>query len=151
MRPKAFFLKGFARYGPSPHQALRRRAQAAALQPIEHRVHRHSLDTVRKAFAIGVIIKTDVRARRTCPQTSERPQAQCAGLIALETQPGLRLRVVLTDDELAGISEVLTPDVRDVLTVGGSIKARAGAGGTALPRVLEQIAALRKIAPKHEG
>jgi argininosuccinate lyase len=41
--------------------------------------------------------------------------------------------------------------VRDVLTVGGSIKARAGAGGTALPRVLEQIAALRKIAPKHEG
>jgi argininosuccinate lyase len=52
---------------------------------------------------------------------------------------------------MAAISPALTPDVRDVLTVGGSIKARAGAGGTALPRVLEQIAALRKIAPKREA
>jgi argininosuccinate lyase len=34
------------------------------------------------------------------------------------------------------------------LSVGGSIKARQGAGGTALPRVLDQITALRKLAPK---
>lgn len=52
------------------------------------------------------------------------------------------------DADMAAISPLLTPEVRDVLTVGGSIKARAGAGGTALPRVLDQIAALRKIAPK---
>jgi argininosuccinate lyase len=55
------------------------------------------------------------------------------------------------DSEMAAISNFLTPDVRDVLSVGGSIRARAGAGGTALPRVLEQIATLRKIAPKREG
>ena len=55
------------------------------------------------------------------------------------------------DAEMAAISPSLTPDVRDVLTVGGSIKARAGAGGTALPRVLDQIAILRKIAPKREA
>lgn len=55
------------------------------------------------------------------------------------------------DSEMAAISPALTPDVRDVLTVGGSIKARDGVGGTALPRVLDQIAALRKIAPKREA
>jgi argininosuccinate lyase len=55
------------------------------------------------------------------------------------------------DSEMASISNFLTPDVRDVLTVGGSIRARSGAGGTALPRVLDQIAALRKFAPKREG
>lgn len=55
------------------------------------------------------------------------------------------------DSEMASISPALKPEVRDVLSVGGSIKARAGAGGTALPRVLEQITALRKIAPKREA
>jgi argininosuccinate lyase len=55
------------------------------------------------------------------------------------------------DSEMAQISPMLTPDVRDVLSVGGSIKARQGAGGTALPRVLDQIAVLRKLAPKRNG
>ena len=68
-------------------------------------------------------------------------------MVALCEQRGIELHEV-PDADMAAISIHLTPDVRDVLTVGGSIKARAGAGGTALPRVLEQIAALRKIAPK---
>ncbi|MDE2592208.1 MAG: argininosuccinate lyase [Actinomycetales bacterium] len=71
-------------------------------------------------------------------------------MVAFCEQHGLELHEV-ADADMAAISQHLTPDVRDVLTVGGSIKARAGAGGTALPRVLEQIAALRKIAPKREA
>jgi argininosuccinate lyase len=71
-------------------------------------------------------------------------------MVALCEQRGIELHEV-PDADMAAISPHLTPDVRDVLTVGGSIKARAGAGGTALPRVLEQIAALRKIAPKREA
>ena len=71
-------------------------------------------------------------------------------MVAFCEQHGLELHEV-ADADMAAISQYLTPDVRDVLTVGGSIKARAGAGGTALPRVLEQIAALRKIAPKREA
>lgn len=71
-------------------------------------------------------------------------------MVALCEQRGIELHEV-PDADMAAISPHLTPDVRDVLTVGGSIKARAGAGGTALPRVLEQIAALRKIAPKKEA
>lgn len=57
----------------------------------------------------------------------------------------------VADADMAAISPMLTPDVRDVLSVGGSIKARQGAGGTALPRVLDQITALRKLAPKRNA
>ena len=55
------------------------------------------------------------------------------------------------DADLAAISAKLTPEVRQVLTVDGSIRSRSGAGGTALPRVLEQIATLRKFVVRREG
>ena len=45
----------------------------------------------------------------------------------------------LTDADLAGISPDLTPEVRAVLTVEGSIASRSAVGGTALPRVREQL------------
>jgi argininosuccinate lyase len=44
----------------------------------------------------------------------------------------------LTDDELAAISPDLTPDVRSILDVAGSLASRAGRGGTAPVRVAEQ-------------
>jgi argininosuccinate lyase len=54
-------------------------------------------------------------------------------------------RIELTDlsaDDLAGISPQLTPEVRSVLTVEGSISSRSGRGGTAEVRVREQLAEL---------
>ncbi len=48
----------------------------------------------------------------------------------------------ITDDELAAISPALTPAVRDVLTVAGSLASRDGIGGTAPTRVAEQLADL---------
>jgi argininosuccinate lyase len=51
--------------------------------------------------------------------------------------------VDLSDDDLAAISPSLTPEVRSVLTVAGSIASRAGRGGTAPERVQEQFAELR--------
>jgi argininosuccinate lyase len=50
----------------------------------------------------------------------------------------------LTDDQLAAIDERLTPAVRDVLTVAGSVGSREGRGGTATVRVAEQLAELRQ-------
>lgn len=50
----------------------------------------------------------------------------------------------LTDDEFAEISPLLTPGVRDVLTVEGSLASRNSRGGTAPVRVVEQLAELRK-------
>lgn len=45
----------------------------------------------------------------------------------------------LTDEQFADISPTLTPGVRDVLTVEGSVSSRSGRGGTAPDRVREQL------------
>ncbi|WP_420813217.1 argininosuccinate lyase [Leucobacter triazinivorans] len=44
-----------------------------------------------------------------------------------------------SDAELASVSEHLTPEVREVLTIEGSVNSRIGAGGTARVRVAEQL------------
>jgi argininosuccinate lyase len=49
----------------------------------------------------------------------------------------------LTDDELATISPHLGPGVRQVLTVAGSVASRDARGGTAEPRVRDQLGELR--------
>ncbi len=48
----------------------------------------------------------------------------------------------LDDAELAAISPLLTAEVRDVLTVEGSVASRSGRGGTAPARVREQLTEL---------
>ncbi|WP_232676092.1 argininosuccinate lyase [Nocardioides sp. R-C-SC26] len=53
-------------------------------------------------------------------------------------QRGIELHE-LGDDDFAAISPHLTPAVRDVLTVAGSVAARNGRGGTAPERVAEQL------------
>jgi argininosuccinate lyase len=50
----------------------------------------------------------------------------------------------LSDDDLAAISEHLTPQVRAVLTVEGSVASRDGVGGTAPVRVTEQLEAAKE-------
>lgn len=48
----------------------------------------------------------------------------------------------LDDDALASVSPLLTPDVRSVLSIEGSVASRDGVGGTAPARVAEQLAQL---------
>jgi argininosuccinate lyase len=52
----------------------------------------------------------------------------------------------LTDADLAAISAHLTPGVRDVLSVQGSLASRDGKGGTAPVRVAEQLGRVRALA-----
>ncbi|NJQ16338.1 argininosuccinate lyase [Streptomyces bohaiensis] len=49
----------------------------------------------------------------------------------------------LTDEQFAAISPHLTPAVREVLTVAGSLASRSGRGGTAPAAVAEQLAEVR--------
>jgi argininosuccinate lyase len=49
----------------------------------------------------------------------------------------------VSDEDLEKVSPLLTPDVREVLTVPGAIAARASRGGTAPARVAEQLTRLR--------
>ncbi len=57
----------------------------------------------------------------------------------------------LTDAQFAEISEHLTPRVREVLTVEGSVASRNSRGGTALDRVTEQLAELRAAVADHRA
>ncbi|MDT0166152.1 argininosuccinate lyase [Actinotalea sp. AC32] len=57
----------------------------------------------------------------------------------------------LTDDDLAAISEHLTPGVRSVLTVEGSLASRSAVGGTAPVRVAEQVDAARRRSAELRG
>jgi argininosuccinate lyase len=55
----------------------------------------------------------------------------------------------LTDAQLAALHPALTPRVREVLTVEGSVASRDGRGGTAPARVAEQLEELRAAAAAH--
>ena len=57
---------------------------------------------------------------------------------------GLTDLAELTDEELAALSPQLTPDVREVLTVEGSIHSRHAHGGTAPAQVAGQVTALER-------
>jgi argininosuccinate lyase len=69
-------------------------------------------------------------------------------MVAFCEQAGLELDQ-LDDDQLAGIDERLTPDVRAVLSVPGALAARSTRGGTAPQRVAEQLGALAELARQH--
>ena len=100
---------------------------------------------------LGFSLATDVAEWLVKKKVPFRDAHEITGkLVSWCEQHKLELHEV-ADADMAAISPMLTPDVRDVLSVGGSIKARAGAGATALPRVLDQITALRKIAPKRNA
>nr|WP_205835090.1 argininosuccinate lyase [Microbacterium sp. CFH 90308] len=58
-------------------------------------------------------------------------------LVRVCEENGIELHEV-TDEQLAGVSAHLTPEVRTVLSVAGSVASRTGTGGTAPVRVGEQ-------------
>lgn len=68
---------------------------------------------------------------------------EAAGRCVAAAEAGDKDLVDLTDEELARIDPALTPAVREVLTVEGSLASRDAVGGTAPVRVAEQVAALR--------
>jgi argininosuccinate lyase len=102
------------------------------------------LDRLERLAPAGFSLATDVAEWLVKQQVPFRQAHEITGkLVSFCEENDLELHEV-PDSEMAKISKSLTPEVRDVLSVSGSIKSRSGAGGTALPRVLEQISELRK-------
>ena len=64
--------------------------------------------------------------------------------VRLCEQQGIELSD-LTDDQLAGVDQRLTPEVRQVLTVAGSVASRDGRGGTATVQVRRQLDELAAV------
>ncbi len=65
-------------------------------------------------------------------------------LVALCEANGIELHEA-SDEQLRSVSEHLAPEVREVLTVEGSVNSRVGAGGTAAVRVAEQLEELAAV------
>jgi argininosuccinate lyase len=51
----------------------------------------------------------------------------------------------LTDEQLADVDPLLTPEVRSVLSVAGALRARSAVGGTSPDRVAEQLTTLTEL------
>jgi argininosuccinate lyase len=93
----------------------------------------------------GFSLATDVAEWLVRRGVAFRDAHQIAGAAVRRCEElGLADLVGLTDEELAELSPHLTPSVREVLTVEGSIASRNAHGGTAPARVAAQLAALER-------
>ncbi len=91
----------------------------------------------------GFSLATDVADHLVRQGVPFREAHEISGaLVRLCEERGLELHEP-SDADYAAIDPRLTGDVRDVLTVEGSLASRAGVGGTAPARVAEQLAELR--------
>ncbi len=102
-------------------------------------------DTERMAALApaGFSLATDVAEWLVRQGVSFREAHEVAGAcVRLCEERGIDL-AEMSDDDLAAVSPRLTPGVRGVLTVAGSLASRDGVGGTAPVRVAEQLSAAR--------
>nr|WP_223160713.1 MULTISPECIES: argininosuccinate lyase [unclassified Leucobacter] len=103
-----------------------------------------SFDTERMAALApqGFSLATDVAEWLVKQGVIFRDAHEISGeLVRYCEERGLELHEP-SDEELLTVSEYLTPGVRDVLTIEGSVNSRIGAGGTARVRVDDQLALL---------
>jgi argininosuccinate lyase len=92
----------------------------------------------------GFALATDIAEWLVRQGVPFRIAHEVAGACVRECEPrGIELWD-LTDEDFARISEHLTPGVRSVLSVEGSLASRDAAGGTAPVRVAEQLGAARE-------
>ncbi len=97
------------------------------------------VDRMAALAPAGYTLATDIAewlVRQGVPFRSAHEAAGAAVRAAEQRGVGLD---ELTDDELAAISGDLIPQVREVLTIEGSVASRDARGGTAPVRVAEQI------------
>ena len=103
---------------------------------------RFNTDRMAELAPLGFSLATDVAEWLVRQGVPFRSAHEVTGaLVQFCEQNALELHEA-SDAQLAAISPALTPDVRSVLTVTGSIASRDGVGGTAPVRVAEQLAAL---------
>jgi len=106
-----------------------------------------NVSRMEELASAGYSLASDVAEWLIRNKVSFREAHEITGkLVAFAESRDLSLDEV-SDAELIAISPALTPEVREVLSITGSIKARSGAGGTSVARVLDQISALRRLVP----
>merc|ERR1712034_27045 len=107
---------------------------------------RFDTDRMAELAPLGYTLATDVAewlVRRGVPFRVAHEAAGAAVRAAEARGVGLE---ELEDAELADIHAELTPQVREVLTVEGSVSSRDARGGTAPIQVARQLSAVRDVA-----
>ncbi len=105
---------------------------------------RFDVERMAELAPAGFTLATDIAewlVRRGVPFRVAHETAGAAVKVAEARGVGLE---DLTDDELAQIASELTPDVREVLTVTGSVASRNARGGTAPEQVVRQLDRVRQ-------
>src|SRR3984893_12658663 len=100
---------------------------------------------------VGYTLATDIAewlVRQGVPFRDAHEAAGAAVRVAEEL--GVELED-LSDDQLAAISSALTPEVKEVLTIEGSVSSRDARGGTAPTRVASQVDGVRAAAERLRG
>jgi argininosuccinate lyase len=108
-------------------------------------------DRIRAAAPAGFSLATDVAEHLVRRGVAFREAHEAVGHLVVYCLAEGRELGEVTDEELQRISEHLTPDVRDVLSLDGALAARASFGGTAPARVAEQLAAVREAVAGHRS
>jgi argininosuccinate lyase len=99
---------------------------------------------MRELAPQGFSLATDVAEWLVKRHVPFRDAHEISGsLVKLAESKGVDLDG-LSDDEFAGVSAHLTPEVREVLTIDGSVASRDGVNGTAPSSVRDQLAKLRE-------
>ncbi|OBB58963.1 argininosuccinate lyase [Mycobacterium sp. 852013-51886_SCH5428379] len=109
---------------------------------------RFDVDRMAALAPLGFTLATDVAewlVRRGVPFRIAHEAAGAAVRAAEARGVGLE---ELTDAELTGIHPELTGEVRDVLTIEGSVNSRDARGGTAPVQVARQLGAVRETADR---
>ena len=102
------------------------------------------LDRLAELAPQGFALATDVAEWLVREGTPFRVAHEVAGAcVRVCEERGVELWD-LTDDDLASVHPALTPAVREVLSVEGSLASRDGVGGTAPVRVGEQLGQVRQ-------
>jgi len=106
-------------------------------------------DRLAAAAPSGYALATDVAEWMVRQGVPFREAHEAAGALVRRCEElGVELSDV-DDETLAGVDPRLTPEVRSVLTVRGSVRSRSSHGGTAPDRVAEQLAAIVDVVHGH--
>ncbi len=108
-------------------------------------------DRLRRGASVGFTLATDLAEYLVRRGVPFREAHEVVGHLVIWCQVHDCELEDVSDGDLAKVSEHLTPDVRQVLTVQGALAARKGFGGTAPERVAEQISALRATVEEQAG
>jgi argininosuccinate lyase len=104
-----------------------------------------NVDRMAALAPAGYTLATDIAewlVRQGVPFRNAHETAGAAVQVAEGRGVGL---AELTDEELTAISTELTPEIRDVLTIEGSVSARNARGGTAPMQVALQLDTVRDV------